>query len=345
MSFDNALLKEIKEKLDLREVVEKELGEGKPSGETLRWVCPFHPGHNRTAFSVSKHQYRCWACEASGDVITWFEKRNNLDFKAAVEQAARAAGISLKEAAPPHLSPSRPRRPIRPVRPLLNPPSSDWQQSNHYYVKQCESYLWSEVNQPALDYLHRRGLQDETIKRAHLGYDPGRNIIVIPWYIEGELWRLGTKSPVEGGKAPLFAGFKQGLYNADRLTPGQPALLLEGEFDALIVEQEAGDLVVPVATGGVTSGRQVQWVSRLVKMPCVMVAFDNDTAGEKAAQWWLTVLPHNARRYRPLGAKDPNDMFMKAGMNLRQWLGELPDLDTETADEPEQSGWRRWLKK
>jgi DNA primase len=205
----------------------------------------------------------------------------------------------------------------------LQPPDRDWQLSKHFYVKKCQVYLWSKVNRPALDYLRGRGLQEGTIDQAQLGYDPGRQAIIIPWYIEGELWRLGTKSLLDASKAPFFAGFKQGLYNADHLTAERPALLLEGEFDALIVGQEAGDLVAPVATGGVTLGRQVRWVATLARLPHVFVAFDDDPPGERAAAGWLEARSHDARRCRPVGAKDPNDM-LQAGMDLRQWLADLP---------------------
>ena len=45
------------------------------------------------------------------------------------------------------------------------------------------------------------------------------------------------------------AGFTNDLYNADALTSTRPAMLVEGELDALTVAQEAGDLVSPVAAG------------------------------------------------------------------------------------------------
>ncbi len=131
MPFDNGLLKEIKDKLDLRVVVEQDLGQGQPSGSTLRWACPFHQGHNPTAFSVSKDYFQCWSCEASGDVIAWYMQREQLDFRAALGQAATVAGVPLSEPIPQHFSQPKPRQPLRPVRPLLQSPDLDWQQSNH----------------------------------------------------------------------------------------------------------------------------------------------------------------------------------------------------------------------
>jgi hypothetical protein len=52
--------------------------------------------------------------------------------------------------------------------------------------------------------------------------------------------------------------------------------------------------------------------------PLLLVAFDADAAGDKAAEWWME-LP-NARRLRPQGGKDCNDI-LRAGF-LREWVEE-----------------------
>ncbi len=244
-------------------------------------------------------------------------QRHGLTFNKAVEVAAEKAGLQLQPSSAT-LPPPKPR-PLRAAKPPLSAPARDWQQTQHHYIKRAEVWLWHRDNRAAVDYLRGRGLREETIRQAHLGYDPNRQIILLPWYIGGELWRVGARSLVKG-KHPAVSGYRQGLYNADQLTAERPALLLEGEFDALIVAQEAGDLVTPVATGGITAARQTRWVTALARLPQVWVAFDDDPPGEQAAEWWLEVLAHNARRQRPIGAKDPNGMHL-AGMDLRQWLG------------------------
>jgi DNA primase len=232
----------------------------------------------------------------------------------------------------------------------LTPPDPDWQQANHHFVMRCQAYLWNELNRPALDYLlKQRGLHEETIKAAQLGYDPWRQVITIPWYLKQELWRVGARGLApQGRKGPVFAGFKPGLYQADRLTSDKVVVLCEGEFDALVVNQVAGDVVAAVATGGIASARQIHWLARLTQVPAVLVAFDTEPSGERAARWWLKKLP-NAQRWRPIGAKDPNDMVIKAGMGLRDWLGPalgiLPEPEPASVTEAEQlPAWRRWLK-
>ncbi|MCP4536522.1 MAG: hypothetical protein GY832_05195, partial [Chloroflexi bacterium] len=107
------------------------------------------------------------------------------------------------------------------------------------------------------------------------------------------------------------------LYNAEALNAGKPALLVDGELDVLTAAQEAGDLVAPVATGSTSGARRARWIARLALCPSVLVAFDTDEPGEKAAHYWLNVLD-NANRWRPY-CKDVNAMIVD-GFNLRKWL-------------------------
>ena len=95
-----------------------------------------------------------------------------------------------------------------------------------------------------------------------------------------------------------------------------PAVLVEGEFDALAVAQEAGDLVAAVATGSTCGARRDRWVKILDCRDGILVAFDDDGAGEKAVQWWLNALS-GARRLVPQG--DPAGM-LKCGKELRVWI-------------------------
>ena len=125
------------------------------------------------------------------------------------------------------------------------------------------------------------------------------------------------------------AGSANALYGADWVPRGLPVVLVEGEFDALAVAQEAGDLVTTVATGSTHGARQPQWRRLLAKAPLVLVAYDGDKAGEDASAWWLNILP-GARRLVPEG--DPAAM-LEAGADLRAWvssaLADRQGLDVE----------------
>jgi hypothetical protein len=115
------------------------------------------------------------------------------------------------------------------------------------------------------------------------------------------------------------------LYNADALQPGAPALLCEGVFDALAVQQAASDLVATVAAGTTSGARRIPWIARLATASLVLVAMDADAGGEEAASYWLDILQHNGRRWRPL-FDDPAAM-LQVGLDVRQWVEAGLNLD------------------
>jgi hypothetical protein len=125
------------------------------------------------------------------------------------------------------------------------------------------------------------------------------------------------------------AGCANGLYNADVLSAGRPAMLVEGELDALTMRQEAGDLVTAVATGATGGARRMHWIARLALCSVVLVAYDADTPGDAAAAFWLERL-ENARRWRPYWG-DANEMA-QAGADVRAWVaagvGERAKMDS-----------------
>src|SRR5690606_31282274 len=90
------------------------------------------------------------------------------------------------------------------------------------------------------------------------------------------------------------------------------------EIDALTVLQEAGDLVAPVATGSTGEAHRPAWIAKLALASVVLVTFDADEPGDKAAAYWLGILD-NAKRWRPFWGKDANQ-FAQEGADLRAWV-------------------------
>jgi hypothetical protein len=151
--------------------------------------------------------------------------------------------------------------------------------------------------------------------------------VTFPWIIDDgppggprpAIWRLNVRRPlspaqIARGETKYIgpAGYTAGLYNGACLCGGRlaarPAVMVEGEIDALTLLQAcwpaAGRRALPVAvvaTGSTGGGRAREWQVRLAQAPCVLLAFDNDQngAGDKAAAWWAARLPQ-ARRLRPL---------------------------------------------
>lgn len=90
-------IQEIKDKLDILEIAKSYITNFKKSGANYFALCPFH--HEKTpSFSVNPELgiFKCFGCGESGDVLTFIQKMEGVDFPQALEIAARKAGVQLK---------------------------------------------------------------------------------------------------------------------------------------------------------------------------------------------------------------------------------------------------------
>jgi len=208
-----------------------------------------------------------------------------------------------------------------------------WQEAMAKSVHTAEQLLWEPKGIMAWEFAHRRGLTDETIRGAHLGYSNGDiPRLVVPTFNRGRYVAVSGRDlrpdvPKEQRWKDTSGSRKIEFYGLDALSlrKGMPVVLVEDAFSALSIIQECRQLVNAVATGGVGACHSIEMVATLAVAPLVLVAFDADASGDDKATWWLKRL-NNAKRLRPL-LKDANDMLM-AGWDLRQWIEEpLPQLD------------------
>lgn len=236
-----------------------------------------------------------------------------------------------------------------------DPPPKKWQEMGRALIDRAENYLWTKGHH-ALSYLLKRGFTEETIKNARLGYIPlmpdGKwftrsfvdwgltdemlsekqrakgNVkvppgILIPWEGDDILWKLAVKrfEAKEGEmRYGQIIGSKESLYNSDSLQHGKPAVLVEGEFDAISIIQTCGDLVAAIGTGSTAKARIPLWIARLASLASfTLLGFDNDEngAGDNAASFWLDTLP-DAMRWTPF-AHDVNDMLQQ-NISIREWV-------------------------
>ncbi|MCB9109561.1 MAG: toprim domain-containing protein, partial [Anaerolineales bacterium] len=344
MTFEKIDTEQLKNSVDLLTLIDRDTTTKKiaaTGGGEWAGPCPKCGGKDRFRAQPDRARWLCRTCTDGKwkDPIAYGQIIHGLDFRAACEFVA---GQQFSKVDRPVAKPM-------PKRPPLESPKGEWEQRGRTFVDYAQGQLWHNLD--ALGYLGGRGLTDETIKGAQLGWNPkhikdvaahwgltGRPIhlpagLVIPWFIEDSLWRIEIRKP-DGRKIPP-RGYKQGLFNADKLSPNKPAVLVEGAIDALTIQQEAGVIVTAVATGATTHARRARWIAKLSLCPVVLVAFDNEPdKGQAAANYWLDVLP-NARRWQPFW-DDPNQM-LQDGASVAGWI--QAGLRT---DKP-QPGPARWV--
>ncbi len=214
----------------------------------------------------------------------------------------------------------------------INPPSRIWQIKAHKVLQVDINNLWRESGQFAREYLHQRGLTDETIKTAKLGYIPGYYTqwtklfglsvpcgILIPWIRHDDIWALKVRRASGQPKYQMVKGSKPHIpYTLVDGQCNENAVLCEGEFDAMLLHQEAGD-VVDVYTLG-SASKRINQRNRTALLPYrkVWLAYDNDEAGQNrvkqlqcaSARMKPTQIPNNG---------DITDAFLN-GHDLKEWI-------------------------
>ena len=131
-------------------------------GGRFTGLCPFHD-ERTPSFSVDPVEklYYCFGCQAGGDVFTFLQEKDGLEFRDAVEQLADRYGVELGlETADPREVERRRERDR--LYELLK-------QTADFYAR----YLWdSDEAAKARTYLEGRGLGREVLEKYGVGYAP-----------------------------------------------------------------------------------------------------------------------------------------------------------------------------
>ncbi len=125
-------------------------------------LCPFHD-ERTPSFGIDPAQkvYYCFGCQASGDLFTFVQESEGVDFKGALELLAERYGVELqREKEDPREAEQRRER--ERLLELLS-------RTTDYYQR----YLWeSKEAAHAREYLAERGLGEEILREFRVGYSP-----------------------------------------------------------------------------------------------------------------------------------------------------------------------------
>ena len=133
------------------------------------------------------------------------------------------------------------------------------------------------------------------------------------------------QDPPARGRNPKYGeAFRDrpAIYPApSQVKPGKPVVICEGEFDALLLGQEIGDLVQVITLGSASNKPAGPVLDLMLTAPIWYLALDADQAGDKSAADW----PARARRVRPPAPHKDWGEVHAAGFNLIRyvWCGIL----------------------
>lgn len=162
MRYPEELIEEVRTKNDIVEVISGYVRLQK-KGSSFWGLCPFH-NEKSPSFSVSgdKQMYHCFGCGAGGNVFTFLMNYESYTFPEAVKALAERAGVSL-----PELEYSEEARKKEGKRARLL-------EINKEAAKFFFYQLRSSHGEIGYQYLKKRELSDETMKKFGLGY-AGKN--------------------------------------------------------------------------------------------------------------------------------------------------------------------------
>lgn len=304
----------IKDRLDIAEVISGYIKLEK-AGQSFKARCPFH-GEKTPSFFVSptRQNFYCFGCGAKGDIFTFVEDMEGIEFRDALKLLAEKAGVELTRGTGPS------RTDKDEVRSVL-------ELATEFFEKNLAD------NKEALSYLRSRGITDESIKKWRLGfalsewrslygnftslghskellvksglvkkvdgadakepYDVFRNRIIFPLSdptgrviaFSGRALDKDAIPKYLNSPDTLVFTKSEVLYGLDKakdeIRKKNYTVLVEGQMD-LVLSHQAG---VPntVATSGTAFTRaHLERLKRLSSR--VIFAFDGDSAGEQAAE-------------------------------------------------------------
>jgi hypothetical protein len=225
-------------------------------------------------------------------------------------------------------------------------PGELWQARARKLVDEAVYHLWTPTGKPMLDFLNqRRGLIEKTIREFSLGLIPlnrwadaktwGVDEILkdngkpkkywiprgltIPLCQADQVLRVRVRRP-KSDNDPRYYLLRGSDTRAMVLgTDKAVSILVESELDALLLHQEAGDLVNVISLGNAQSRPDQGAAETLNQSQLILVSLDADQAGATESwRWWKQHYPQ-ACRWPSIQGKDPGEMWT-AGVNLRTWV-------------------------
>jgi len=160
MAFiSNELTNEIQNRCDIVDTISKYVTLTK-RGKNYFGLCPFHDDHNASmSVSPDKQIYKCFSCGESGNIFTFVSKYNHISFYEAVILLGQDKGYDIK---------------------IDNNHTDKNTKDYEIYnlaVKFYQNNLYSSLGKNAIEYLEKRSIDKETIKKFKIGLSLSKSML------------------------------------------------------------------------------------------------------------------------------------------------------------------------
>ena len=312
---------------DLPALLDSLSGPAPRGGPGARWHCP-DPGHPDEHPSVSVftdhrgvQRWRCWSGGHGGTAIDALVVARSMSVGEALEQLASQAGGWV---ASPARLPSAPRRPVTLSSAVVR------------YVEACAKILWTQTGRPVLDWLtDARGLDPDVLRLNRVGADPGPELLRRPLGLPlggvgavfPALDELGAiaycqtryldpgqgRSKYDNPSARFGDNPRVGIVRPSNPAAEASVYICEGLPDAYSAACGGFDAVA-VLGATYPDERIARRITELVAGRSVVIAFDNDLAGNAGAErlgGLLSAYFVDARRIRLPEGCDLNTLVLR----------------------------------
>ncbi|WP_059360040.1 toprim domain-containing protein [Parachlamydia acanthamoebae] len=148
--------------------------------------------------------------------------------------------------------------------------------------------------------------------------------IVIPYHsiaqgmLKVKIRRVNWHADDELPKYVEVSGSSKQLSCFGSIQESIATILVESEFDAILLHQEAYDFCASLALGGVSKKPDLETHLHLLKSSLILFALDFDESGKNAFSYWRSTYA-NLRAWPAPLVKSPGDAYLK-GVDLRRWV-------------------------
>ncbi|HEV7129970.1 MAG TPA: DNA primase [Ktedonobacterales bacterium] len=218
MAEYTSVIERIKQKLDIVEEIGAVVAL-KKSGKSYKGLCPFHSERTPSFYVFpEKSSFHCFGCNENGDIFSFVQKQQSLDFREVLALLADRAQVPLDSGTQgddqrAESAESAGRRRLR----ALNEAAAIW--FHHQLLQSAEA-------QYARAYLDSRGVSNESIATWRLGYAPDgdglSSYLVTSGYALRELVEAGLAREREAERGGgLYDYFRQRVIFPIRDLRGQ----------------------------------------------------------------------------------------------------------------------------